>query len=137
METNEGYVYFAFDGKDFDPHELTKFLGIEPTSAWRKGTKIPERGIPKKDEWIFSSEKIAQELIDIYEMSSKLIAQLKPKTQLIIEAKRRFNIEPRFQVVLWISMNDEHSTPAIGFEVDVIEFLAKVGAFIDIDTYRN
>jgi hypothetical protein len=34
-------------------------------------------------------------------------------------------------------MNDEISSPAIGFEQNVIQFLSKVGASIDIDTYKN
>lgn len=137
MNTNEGYVYFAFSGKDFDPDELTAFLGIRPTTAWKKGTRNPERGLPKRDIWNFSSERVVDELIDVYELSSQLVEQLKPKTQRIIEAKSRFNVEPYLQVVLYISMHEEHSTPAIGFEVDVIEFLAQVGASIDIDTYKN
>lgn len=137
MNTNEGYVYFAFSGENFDPDELTTFLGIQATQAWKKSTRDLERGLPKRGIWNFSSEKVVNELIDVYELSSRLVEQLKPKTQRIIEAKSRFNVEPYLQVVLWISMHEEHSTPAIGFEVDVIEFLAQVGASIDIDTYRN
>jgi len=34
-------------------------------------------------------------------------------------------------------MNEEHSTPAIGFEVDTVKFLGEIGAFIDIDTYKH
>ncbi len=49
----------------------------------------------------------------------------------------RFNLSPRLEVVLWFSVNEEHSTPAIGFEVDTIKFLGEIGAFIDIDTYKH
>ena len=79
MKTNEAYVYFAFYGEDFDPDALTQFLGIEPTDAWKKGTRLPEHGLPKADQWRFSSEKMVDEFIDIYDLSSQLIAQLKPK----------------------------------------------------------
>ncbi|WP_220745276.1 DUF4279 domain-containing protein, partial [Shewanella colwelliana] len=54
MATNEGRVYFALDGDDFDPDVLTKFLGIEPTSIIRKGEKIPDR-LPKSSSWELST----------------------------------------------------------------------------------
>ena len=38
--TNEGRVYFALDGDDFEPDQLTEFLGMTPTSIMRKGSKI-------------------------------------------------------------------------------------------------
>jgi glutaredoxin-related protein len=41
------------------------------------------------------------------------------------------------QVVLRITMDDTKSMPAIGFDENTIKFLSNVGAFIDVDTYRN
>ncbi|WP_230552727.1 DUF4279 domain-containing protein [Teredinibacter turnerae] len=41
LKTNEGRVYFALDGDNFDPDKVTKLLGIEPTSIRRKGSRIP------------------------------------------------------------------------------------------------
>lgn len=136
MDTNEGRVYFALDGDDFDPDEVTKFLGIKPTSIKRKGEKIPGRR-PKMNSWILSTENIVNDYIDVFKMASEIVNQLRPKKQLIIEAKKRFNVSPRLEVVLWFSMNEEHSTPAIGFEVETTEFLGEVGAFVDIDTYKH
>ena len=136
METNEGKVYFALVGDDFEPDELTEFLGIQPTSVVRKGSKH-QGHVPKTDSWQLSSETIVNEYIDIFEMTTDIINKLKPVKHLIIEAKGRFNVSPRLEVVLWISMNEEHSTPAIGFEIDTVKFLGEIGAFIDIDTYKH
>ncbi len=136
LETNEGRVYFALDGDDFDPDELTEFLGIEPTSIKRKGETIPGR-IPKMNSWTISTENIDADQIDVFEMAEEIINRLKSKKDLIIEAKERFNVSPRLEVVLWFSMNEDISTPAIGFEVDTIKFLGEIGAFIDIDTYKH
>ena len=136
MDTNEGRVYFALDGDDFDPDEVTKFLGIEPTSVKRKGSRVPGR-IPKRNSWVLSTENIINDYIDVYEMSTQIVNRLKPKKELILKVKERFNVLPRFEVVLWFSMNEEHSTPAIGFEVETIQFLGEIGAFIDIDTYKH
>lgn len=136
METNEGRVYFALDGDDFDPDDLTRFLGIEPTSVVRKESKIPNE-IPKMNSWKISTENIVSEYIDIFEMTSYIINKLKPLKHLLIQAKELYKISPRLEVILWFSMNEEHSTPAIGFEADTVKFLGEVGAFIDIDTYKH
>ena len=69
LATNEGEVYFALDGDEFDTDEITKFLGIEPSSISRKDKKIPGR------HWSFSSCKLSagktiNELIDVFEMAS-------------------------------------------------------------------
>ena len=136
MSTNEGRVYFALDGDDFDPEELTQFLGIEPTSIMIKGSHIPGKA-PAKNSWAVSTENIINNYIDVFSMAKSITDQLEPKKQNIIEAIKRFNLVPRLEVVLWFSVNEEHSTPAIGFEPETIKFLADIGAFIDVDTYKH
>jgi len=136
MSTNEGRVYFALDGDDFNPDEITEFLGVAPTSVRRKGTKIPGK-VPKMNSWELSTEQVVSDFVDVFAMSTEIINQLKPIKDRIIQAKERFNASPRFEVVLWFSMNEEHSTPAIGFEVETVVFLGEIGAFVDIDTYKH
>ncbi len=136
MNTNEGRVYFALDGDDFDPDEVTTFLGIEPTSIKRKGSIIPGK-VPKMNSWELSTDNIVNDYIDVFEMSTELVNKLKDKKVLILQAKERFNVLPRFEVVLYFSINEEHSTPAIGFEVETVEFLGEIGALVDIDTYKH
>ena len=130
--TNEGRVYFALYGKDFDPDEVTRLVGIEPTATRRKADPIPKHSC-----WEVSSVHVENDLVDIYEMSSVLIAKLKPHSDSIASAKSKLGCEAVLQVVLHITIDDSISTPAIGFDVDVISFLNAVGASIDVDTYRN
>ena len=136
METNEGRVYFALDGDEFDPDDVTSFIGIEPTSVRRKGSRIQGK-VPINNSWELCTDRIVGEYVNIYEPSSEIVSQLLPKQDLILEAIKRFNLSPRFQIVLWFSADSEQSTPAIGFEKEVVEFLGKVGAFVDVDTYRH
>ena len=130
--TNEGEVYFGLYGEDFDPNEITTIIGIEPTSAQRKGNPIP-----KSTSWKLSVGKIESDLIDVYEMSSKLIEKLKPHKTKIISAISKHQLQAVLQVVLWVSSDDSVPTPAIGFEADSINFISSIGASIDIDTYRK
>ena len=136
MDTNEGRVYFALDGDDFDPDEVTKFIGIEPTSIMRKGSKAGGK-LPKISSWAVSTDKVVNESIDVFDMATEIINILKPKKELIIQAIEHFKIKPRLEVVLSFSVNQELSTPAIGFEPETVSFLGEIGAFIDIDTYKH
>jgi hypothetical protein len=130
--TNEGEVYFCLYGKNFEPSEVTRLLGLEPTSVRREASPIP-----KHSSWNLSSGVIKNDLIDVYELSSALVSLLIPHAERICVAKRDMNLEAVLQVVLWITIDETKSTPAIGFEPEVISFLSAVGASIDVDTYRN
>ncbi|MDD5303258.1 MAG: DUF4279 domain-containing protein [Elusimicrobia bacterium] len=131
MILNEGYVYFSLFGDDFDPDQVSEIIGIKATKTRRKGTPVP-----KHTSWIFSTDELKSERIDVYEMSSALISKLAPFTEGIVEARKRFGLAAVLEVVLRISPDESLSTPAIGFERDVLEFVYKTGATIDIDTYR-
>ncbi len=128
--TNEGEVYFGLWGADFDPALLS--LGVEPTEIQRKGDPRP-----KRSSWVLSIGNVRADFIDVYEMSSALIAKLEPHADRIIKAMKEHSLEAVLEVVLTITPNDQISTPAIGFDSHVISFLNKVGASIDIDTYRG
>jgi len=135
LPENSGYVYFSLDGDDFDPDEVTRLLGIEPTSVGRKGSKIPGK-IPKFNSWRLSTKNVVDECLDIYDLAKEIADQLEPKTAEIVGAIEQFGLSSRLQVVLEFSVNEEHSTPAIGFYKETVKFIADVGAFIDIDTYK-
>ena len=134
MRKNEGKVYFAFDGDDFNPNEITKLLKIQPSNIRLKNS-LPSRKLPKFSSWIFSSDNIVDEIIDIYDMTTVLVKTLEAKVDIINEIKQKFNVTTRLEIVLSFTTNEEVSTPIIGFEIDTIAFLAKIGAYVDIDTY--
>ena len=129
---NEGEVYFALYADEFEPDEVTEIIGIEPTKILRKGNPIP-----RCTSWEYSTGRIADEVVDVYEMSSSLIATLAPLADKIAKAKEMFGLEAVLEVVLTVTPDDSKSTPAIGFESEVITFLHRVGGTIDIDTYRG
>lgn len=136
METNECYVYFAFDGDDFDPDEITSEIGLKPTSVLIKGSKIPGV-LPRSNCWKISTETIVNEIIDVEKMSQEIVDQLKDKIELINVIKKRYKATTRLQVVLWVTTDEDQTTPAIGFNVDIMKFLVATNSFIDIDTYKN
>jgi hypothetical protein len=129
--SNAGEVYFALYGDEFDPDEVTRAVGVQPTSTQRKGDPRP-----KRTSWKVSTGKVESNLIDVYEMSSLVVSRLRDKADEIVAVKERFRLEAVLQVVLHFSSDESISTPAIGFERDVIVFLNAVRATIDIDAYK-
>ena len=119
---NEGEVYFALFGDDFDPESLS--IGVAPTRIKRKANPIP-----RQSSWIFSTGKICSDLIDVYEMASSVVTALEPYAGRILEAKLEYNLDAVFAVVLTVSPDDSISTPAIGFDSRVISFLHSKRSF--------
>jgi len=131
--TNEAEVYFALYGTDFDPEEVTRRVGLEPTSIKRKGEPKTRR----HSFWKISSGRVEGDIIDVYEISSALVALLAPRAAEIASTRQELALEAVLEIVLWITTDESKSTPAIGFDREVISFLHAVGATIDVDTYRN
>jgi len=130
--TNEGEVYFALKGDNFDPDEVTRRTGLVPTVV-----KFKADPIPKCSSWVLSSGKVKDDLLDIYEMAAKVVKPLANIVAQIKSVKEQYDLRAVLQVVLWISADENVPTPAIGFDEDVTAFLGTIGASIDIDTYRN
>lgn len=128
---NEAEVYFTLYGSDFDPAEATRRIGLEATSYKRKDEHR------KHSIWMISSGRIKGEIVDVYDMSSALAATLSPFAEKIAITKAELGLDAQLEVVLWIATDETTSMPAIGFDHEVIAFLHKVGATIDVDTYRN
>jgi hypothetical protein len=130
--TKKAEIYFALYGNGFDPDEVTRWIGFTPSSISREASPKP-----KYSRWVVSSGRIENDIIDVYEMSSALLARLAPYAQKIASVKKELKLEAILEVVLWITTDETKSTPAIGFEPELIAFLNTVGATIDIDTYLN
>jgi len=131
---HEGRVYFALDGDEFDPSEVTRLLEVEPTTVILKG-KSPEGYEIRKTSWILSTENLIRDYIDVFQMSSDIVGRLINKKDKILKAIDKFKLIPRLEVVLRFSGDDHISMPAIGFEAETVKFLGEIGAHIDIDTY--
>ena len=127
---HKGEVYFRLSGESFDPDSATRRLGIEPSRLGRQAEPKPAFS-----SWIISSGQITSELIDVYDLSKKLVDILASESNKIATLIAESSLCAVLQVVLWISTDPELSTPAIGFDQGTVDFLAKVGASIDVDTY--
>lgn len=133
MDTNECYIYFALDGDDFDMGKITEAIGIQPTDTivnLKRGDEFPNYS-----SWQYRSRKVVSEVIDVASLAKELILPLEDKIDQINEVRIKYNLKARLEVVIWFTADDSQSTPALGFDGDTINFLSKIGAYIDVDTY--
>ena len=126
---HEGKVYLGLFGHNFDPAKLD--LGIAPTKVM-----IETVPLPKQSAWIYSSERVIADLVDIYAMSAAVVATLRPHEDAISTAVKAHRLEAILEVVLTISSDESISMPAIGFDSEVLGFMSRLGGSIDVDTYR-
>jgi hypothetical protein len=131
-------VYFALSGGlDFNPNEANRILDIECSSSFRMGERSEHPMLPRHSSWKLSSGRIDGENISVYDHSEALINKLTPKELELMELIKNRSLTCKLQVVLYISVDENVCTPAIGFDSEVIAFLGRIGAIIDIDSYRN
>ncbi len=131
MASNKGRAYFALLGYHFNPDDITRLLGIEPTSVNAAGAYS---GLDKPviSSWELSTETIAG-TVDVFALTDIIVKQLEPLKGKITDVCKSHNLSPRLGVALTLSIDKNESSPEVGFGARTIRFLADTGAFIDVE----
>ncbi len=87
--------------------------------------------------WKISAGRKESDVLRVDEIAESLIVQLENHAEVIAAAVAEQSLYAVLEVVLHISMDEDISTPALGFSSKAIAFLNKVGAEIDVDIYRG
>jgi hypothetical protein len=132
---SKSYVYFALHGDDFDPNEVTRELGIEPTDSWKKGDKGQYIANQKYACWKWSTEK-GKEAIFMDTLVNEVVEKLKAKVENINKLKEKYQLTSVLEIVMYIDVNPDESTPALGHDLKTIEFLYQTQTVTDVDIYR-
>ncbi len=131
MASNKARAYFGLSGYHFNPDDITKQLGIEPTATNSSGMG-GTLDKPVISSWELSTEIVTDD-IDLYDLTDIITKQLEPISAKIIEVVKNHNVSPRFGVVLELTVDRNESNPDIGFGARTIRLLAEIGAFINIE----
>ena len=133
MASNKARVHFTLSGYHFNPDDVTRLLGIEPTTVDASGARSGLDN-PVISSWELSTATITDD-VDVYELTNELIKQIEPVKEKILEVIKSHNLSPRIGVVLVLSVDKNETAPDVGFGARTIRFLADIGAFINVD-YR-
>ncbi len=131
MVSNKGRAYFSLAGYHFNPDDISRLLGIEPTSVNAAGTG-GTLDKPVISSWELSTDTITDD-VDVYDLTDIVIKQLEPIKEKILQVIKSHNLSPRIGVVLVLSTDKDESVPDVGFGARTIRFLAEIGAFINVD----
>ena len=131
MASNKGRAYFGLSGYHFNPDDITRLLGIEPTASNNSGM-AGTLGKPTISSWELSTEIVTDD-IDVYDLTDIITKQLEPIKDKILQAVESYNVSPRFGVVLELAVDEDESNPDVGFGARTIRLLAEIGAFINIE----
>ena len=131
MASNKGRAHFTLAGYHFNPDDITRILGIEPTSVDASGARS-ELDNPVLSLWELSTDTVTDN-VDVYKLTESIIKQLEPIKEKILQVAKSHNLSPRIGVVLELSVDKEESVPDVGFGARTIKFLAEIGAFINVD----
>jgi len=131
LASNEGRAYFSLSGYHFNPDDITRLLGIQPTSVDAAGANS---GLDKPviSSWELSTDTVTDD-VDVYDLTGKLIKQVEPVKEKILQVIKSHNLSPRIGVVLVLSVDKNESVPDVGFGARTIRFLADIGAFINVN----
>jgi Domain of unknown function (DUF4279) len=136
LAANKGRVHFTLSGYHFNPDDITRLLGIEPTSVDAAGTRS---GLDKPviSSWELSTDTVTTESgtdeVDVYKLTEIILKQLEPIKEEILQVCKSHNLSPRIGVVLTLSTDKDETCPDVGFGARMVKFLAEIGAFINID----
>ncbi|RTQ46307.1 DUF4279 domain-containing protein [Hymenobacter gummosus] len=133
MPAAHSYVYFALQGHDFDPAEVTRRLGTEPTAAWRRGDKLRYNPSAKYACWQWQTRPAAL-LLD--ELVTQVVARFEDHAPAIVGLKQQFGLDSVLEIVLYVDVNDEAPAPALGHDLRTISFLYRTQTTTDVDIYR-
>lgn len=131
MVSNKGRAHFTLSGYHFNPDDITRLLGIEPTSTNAAGANS---GLDKPviSSWEISTDTIIDD-VDVYKLTEIIMKRLDPVKEKIIEVCKSHNLSPRMGVILTLSVDKNEECPDVGFGARTIRFLADIGAFINVD----
>ena len=131
MASNKARAFFALSGYHFNPDDITRMLGIQPTSVNAAGANS---GLDKPvvSSWELSTAMITDE-VDVYKLTDTIIKQLEPIKEKILQVIKSHNLSPRIGVVLVLSIDKDETVPDVGFGARTIRFLADMGMFINVE----
>ncbi|MCS1350906.1 DUF4279 domain-containing protein [Mechercharimyces sp. CAU 1602] len=133
MNSTNIMVEFSVFGNGFSPDDITKRLSIKPSVTWKKGEKIADRNIKRKEtNWSVSTGY--ENSFDLNEQLGKIANLIGDRTSDLISLKEQYDLEFNFFIVIKIV---DGRCPAIYLGKDIIELANEIKAEFDIDIYAD
>lgn len=124
-------LYFRFYGESFDPDEITKRLGVEPTEKFRPGDPITKDGRGKrlKDGWWIKAGP--QQTLEIDDLLQELREKVVVDSAVVRQTCHDLNVN--LVILCGVGMGDGEDLPITYFPPEFVNWAAELGAAINVD----
>ena len=129
-------MYLGIRG-DFKPNEVAKYISLKPWESKERGERCKERDLPRCSILDYGLIEVVAKMPDLYDMSEELIEILEPHKREFLNVVAEFDVTMCWTTCLWMMVDENVSTPPIGFSSRVTKFVGDIGASIDVDLYRD
>jgi hypothetical protein len=127
---------FTLTGVSFDPEQVIRELGIQPTKTWRLGDQIQKTLLHyKHDGWMLSTgyQTLDEEhAVNLTGLIRELFLKLKPHTKALVGISAKLNLEAELTCIMYI---EGDCRPEMHLDRDVVQWLGELHADIDTDIY--
>ena len=124
---NEQYAYFSVVG-DFDPVEISRMIGLQPTKCWKKGdTNTATHRERTASRWSLQSRMPHTESLEAH--INDVLAQLSTHPGGVKEASQRFC------GIMQLVGHFYRYYPGLSLDSNTIQGLAQFGLSLDCDFY--
>jgi hypothetical protein len=124
-------MYFRFYGETFDPDEITKRLGVEPTDSFRPGDPITEdgRGIRRGYGWMVDIDGGRVLVID--DLLQAFRQRLEVSADTVRQLCRDLNVN--LVIVCGVGMGRSEFAPGMFFPNWFLEWVTELEASLNVD----
>jgi hypothetical protein len=122
-------VTLAIYGEALDPEEITRTLGVAPTSAHRRGERRRPRSRPASSGAWLLQERSRREAEPAEVVIDRVLRQLPKDPAVWCELRSKYDIQLRFGI---------HMTgwnKGLGFSYEQVMRIAQLGAHMKFDIY--
>jgi hypothetical protein len=124
-------LYFRFYGDAFDPDEITRRLGVEPTKKFRLGEPITEDGRARWPSYGWIIEVGPRKALDIEDM----LPELRERADVSPKAVKQLCADLNLDLVITcgVGVGEADDYPGMFFPADFLAWVVELGASVNVD----
>lgn len=124
-------LYFRFYGASFEPDEITRRLGIEPTIQRRPGDPLTKDGRGKARDYSWMVEIGSSETLEIEDMLHELRKRVDISPDTV--KKLSTDLELDLVIVCGVCGEEADTMPAMFFPTEFLAWVVELGASLNVD----
>jgi hypothetical protein len=125
-------LYLRFYGETFDPDEITKRLGVEPTYSFRPGDPITKDGKGKRRDYGWMIEVKGFNPWENDDLLREFRQRVAVSPEAVRQLCRDLSINP--VVICGVGIRDTaESAPDLYFPNEFLAWIAELGASLNVD----